>query len=236
MLIKYLDLSSPFHDRMAELGTHKPPPLAFYHWLSLPDTLSWNLWSLHFPGDWLNSQLCLLVHTAKTTAVTGFLKKAEWRPGQIQAPIKRTTPAKRKNHIPRVPGGGGEGRKPKLPIRTPFQKSHIMASQAPWCDKEMTVSGERIESSSGSAGWRMRQPFFPRQVEFNSLNRNIDSSVSRVMTLTWWILGPCQKPVSIQRVFNWKMAGKQGSRSLLEPGVHTSIWSVSVPAANTREH
>lgn len=151
-------------------------------------------------------------------------------------PRKENHSSQMENHIPQVPGGGGEGRKPMLPIRTSFQKSHIMASQAPWCDKEMTISGERIESSSGSGGWRMRQLFFPRQVEFNSLNRNIDSSVSSVMILTWWILGPCQKPVSIQHVFNWKMAGKQGSRSLLEPGVHTSIWSVSVPAANTREH
>lgn len=38
------------------------------------NTLSWNLWSLHFPDDWLNSQLCLPVSTAKTTAAD-FLRK-----------------------------------------------------------------------------------------------------------------------------------------------------------------
>ena len=76
----------------------------------------------------------------------------------------------------------------------------------------MTISGERIQPSSGSGGWRTRQGLFPRQVEFNSLHRNIDSSVSSVMTLTWRILGLCQKPVGVRCVFNWKMAGKQRSR------------------------
>lgn len=155
------------------------------------------------------------------------------------SPVKRTTLSKRadsqtENHIPQVPGGGGEGRKPLLPMRTSFQKAHTMASQAPWCDKEMTISVERTKSW-GRGGWRTRQAFFPREVELNSLNWNIDSSVSSVMTLTWWRSGLCQKPVGIKCVFNWKMAGKQGSRSLLEPGVHASMWVCRCLPANKRE-
>lgn len=48
-------------------------------------------------------------------------------------------------------------------------------------DKEKTISVERPESW-GRDGWRMRQGLFPREVESNYFNGNIDSSVSSVMT------------------------------------------------------
>ena len=88
---------------------HKEPPRTFHHWLSFLDTRSWNLGRLLLPDDWLSSWLHLPGHTAKTTATMGFLKKVEWKPDQIQSPIKRTTLSKgadsrSENHIPQVPG------------------------------------------------------------------------------------------------------------------------------------
>lgn len=44
--------------------------------------------------------------------------------------ILQTLFAKGKLHST-TPGGGGEGRKLLLPMRTSFQKSHILASQEP---------------------------------------------------------------------------------------------------------
>ena len=98
---------------------HKEPPQTFHHWLSFLDTRSWNLGILLLPDDWLSSRLHLPGHAAKTTAATGFLKKVEWKPDQIQSPIKRTTLSKGADSA--SSWMGGEGRKPLLPMRTSFQ-------------------------------------------------------------------------------------------------------------------
>lgn len=127
-------------------------------------------WSLHFPDNWLNSQLRLPVRTAKTTAVD-FLRKLNGDQAKCSCqqgePLCPKADPHTENHIPQVPAGGGEGRKPLLPTSTSFQKSHRMASPAPWCDKEMTISVESIQSS-GRGGWRVRRVFLPREAELNS--------------------------------------------------------------------
>lgn len=78
--------------------------------------------------------------------------------------------------------------------------------------------------------------FFPREAELNSLNWNIDSSVSSVMALTWRSLGCCQKPVGIKCVFNWKMAGKQGEQIFIRAWSSHQYVRLSVFLLPTKEN
>lgn len=115
-----------------------------------------------------------------------------------------------------TPRGGGEGRKLLLPMRTSFQKSHILASQEPQCDKEMTISDERIQSS-GRGGRRTRPGLTPREVQLSPQLRYV-FCISRVMTQTWG----SQKPVAIKYVFNWEMEAHRSWQQNRKASLHQS--------------
>lgn len=133
-------------------------------WLSFPDTQSRNLGSLLLSDAWLSAQVCVPGHRAPRAAAAHFLKKGEWRQGQIhcqekaargpQAQVGKETP------IPPVPGG--EEREQGSPSTGDFvPESHPAASQAPGLIKE---DPERT-GSWGQGEGRTRPGLLPRDSE-----------------------------------------------------------------------